>query len=647
TSLFKNNMSTLRQRNFVDQNYSASFGNQVNLKGLDVGYTLSVNYKNETEYYDDVRFNTFFKDQLDKSNNELFQDIENRGDLGSNNVQWSTLVGGAIKTDRSKIALSALHSQNGTSKAAFIRTENFEFNPSILQRDVIEYTQRSVSNILLSGKHTLGADGNFDVNWKLSPAFSRMNEPDIRQTSYETTNGEFEINRSVGANVTRTYRSLQENNYAGKVDLAYEFEAKDGLTSKIKAGFAEVYKERDFDILNYIFPILNRGSVLITGNPNQIFSESFILSNDSDRGLYIQGNIEPSNTYNARQQVLAAYVMHEYPISSAFKAIYGARVEKVDQYYTGRKQIIRNPETDEFNDDKVLDELNVLPSLSLIYNLSENRSEGKTMNLRGSFSQTLARPSFKEKSIAQIEDRIDGRTFIGNILLEQTSVSNLDFRWEYFLPAGQIFSISTFYKAFDKPIELTAFDATSPSTFTPRNVGDARLSGIELEMRKNLGFLATELSAFSLSINTTIVKSSVEMSEQEIEGRSIALREGEIIGSTRDMVGQSPYLINAGFSYLPMDRGFEANVSYNVQGKRLAIVGIGQVPDVYEEPFHSLNLKVSKKFGNENQWKVSASATNILDDQRSKVYESFGSQNQPFELLNPGRSIGISIGYTM
>jgi hypothetical protein len=94
TSLFKNNMSTLRQRNFVDQNYSASFGNQVNLKGLDVGYTLSANYKNETEYYDDVRFNTFFKDQLDKSNNELFQDIENRGDLGSNNVHWSALAGG-------------------------------------------------------------------------------------------------------------------------------------------------------------------------------------------------------------------------------------------------------------------------------------------------------------------------------------------------------------------------------------------------------------------------------------------------------------------------------------------------------------------------------------------------------------------------
>jgi len=647
TRLFKNNMATIRQRNSVDQSYSASFGNQINKKGLDIGYTLSANYKNESDYYQGAEFNTFFKDQLDKSNNELFQDRENLGDLGSHNVQWSALAGGAIKTDRSKIALSMLHSQNGTSKAAFIRTEDFEFNPSVLQRDVIEYTERSVSNVLLSGKHTLGSDGNFDISWKLSPTFSRMDEPDIRQASYEITNEKFEINRSVGANVTRTYRSLEEDNYAGKVDLAYEFEAKDGLKSKIKAGFAGVNKERDFDILNYIFPIHNGGSVLLTGHPNQLFSESLIWTPDSDRGTYVLGNIEPSNTYNARQQVLGAYAMHEYPISTSFKAIYGARVEKVDQYYTGRKQIIRNPETDEFNDDKVLDELNVLPSISLIYNLSENRSEGKTMNIRGSFSQTLARPSFKEKSIAQIEDRIGGRTFIGNILLEQTNISNFDFRWEYFMPAGQIFSVSTFFKTFDKPIELTAFDATSPSTFTPRNVGDAKLAGIELEMRKNLSFVAPELSAFSLSVNSTFVKSSVEMSQEEIEGRGIALRDGETIGTSRDMVGQSPYLINAGLSYMPMDRGIEATASYNVQGRRLAIVGIGQVPDVYEEPFHSLNLKVSKKFGSENQWKISASASNILNDQRSKVYESYAAQNQLFELLNPGRSFGISLGYTM
>ena len=647
TGVFKNNMATIRQRSAIDQNYSASFGNQVNLKGLDIGYTLSGNYKNEMQYYENVEFNTFFKDQLDKSNNELFQDIENRGDLGNHNVQWSALAGGALKTDRSKLSLSVLHSQNGTSKAAFIRTENFEFNPSILQRDVIEYTERSVSNILVSGKHTLGSDGNLDINWKLSPTFSRMNEPDIRQVSYETTNGEFEINRSVGANVTRTYRSLQEDNYAGKVDLTYQFEAKDGLKSKIKAGFAGVYKERDFGILNYLFPIHNRGSVLITGHPNQLFSESFRWTPDSDRGIYIQGNIEPSNTYNARQQVLGAYAMHEYPLTSTFKVIYGARVEKVDQYYTGRKQIIRNPETDAFNDDKVLDELNILPSVSLIYNVLDNRSEGETINLRGSFSQTLARPSFKEKSIAQIEDRIGGRTFIGNILLEQTSVTNFDLRWEYFMPSGQIFSASTFHKSFDKPIELTAFDATSPTTFTPRNVGNAKLTGIELEMRKNLVFLSPELSPFSVSVNATIVKSSVEMSDEEIEGRSIALRDGETMGTTRDMVGQSPYLINAGLSYLPVDRGIEATASYNVQGKRLAIVGIGQVPDVFEEPFHSLNFKISKEFGNENQWKVSASASNILNDQHSKIYESHSAQNQLFELLNPGRSFGISLGYTM
>ena len=132
------------------------------------------------------------------------------------------------------------------------------------------------------------------------------------------------------------------------------------------------------------------------------------------------------------------------------------------------------------------------------------KETGKTMNLRFSASRTLARPTFKEKSIAQIDDRISGRTFIGNIDLTDTKIINTDLRWEYYLPGNQLFSVSTFYKVFNNPIELTSYDATSPNTYTPRNADEATVVGLELEVRRNLNVLVEDKGRLSISVNTTL-----------------------------------------------------------------------------------------------------------------------------------------------
>ena len=643
TNLLDPTMATMREKNGMNYNLSASFGDQINLKKFDFGYTLSANYRNETEYYDNYQFNTYFKDPSSE-NNELIKDVQGVGQLGINNVLWSTQAGAAIKTGNHKISISALHSRNGEQKAARIDQERFEFGQAILEKHNLEYSERSVSNFLLAGKHKL-VDGKLEVNWKLSPTFTEMSQPDIRNTAYETTNGIFELNRSTGGGVTRTWRSLTESNYGAALNLEYTFKGIKGLDAKLKTGFNGVMKERDFEILDYLLPLRKRGTINFTGDPSELFTEDLIWSPENDKGTYVEFNYEPSKTYHARQNILSAYLMNELPVSNKLKFIYGARIEKVDNWYTGRRQNIVNPETDLYEDRKVMDELDILPAVNAVYTMYENTDAGKTMNLRASFSQTLARPTFKEKSIAQIEDKVTGRTFIGNIDLEETHVSNLDLRWEYFLPKGQIFSVSLFHKSFDKPIELTAFDATSPDNFTPRNVGDANVVGLEFEVRKNLSFITPALSAFSLNLNTTIVKSEVKMTEEEIEGRQISARDGEVIGDSRNMVGQSPYLINAGISYINIDKGWEGNLAFNTQGERLSIVGIGQVPDVYEKPFDSLNFKLSKRFG--EHWKTSVGVNNILGSNKQKVYQAYQATDQLFELFQPGRVISFSLAYNL
>ena len=42
------------------------------------------------------------------------------------------------------------------------------------------------------------------------------------------------------------------------------------------------------------------------------------------------------------------------------------------------------------------------------------------------YTQTLARPSFREISISQIYDPIQGRRYLGNINLKQTLIHNAD-----------------------------------------------------------------------------------------------------------------------------------------------------------------------------------------------------------------------------
>lgn len=646
TKSFNPTMNTQRIQSGLNSSMAISFGNQINKEKFDIGFTLSGNYKIDQEYLDDYKYNYVFKDASDPNEYKLIRDVSGEGEIGTTNVLWSLLAGTAIKTDKSKISLSLLRSQSGTQKAAFIQQERTEIAIASLEKHNLEYTQRSVTNLNLSGKHNIGTK-DLELNWSLSPTLSKMDDPDIRLAAYEIVEGEYELNPSTGGGVSRTWRSMEEMNYAGRVDLQYGFDLKNGNKSKIKFGFSEVFKDRGFSILDYVFSVRSRGLIDFTGNPEELFSDEVLWSPESDKGLFATGNREPANSYSAQQNIFSGYVMNEFPITNNLKATYGVRIEKVDNWYTGRKQVVNNPDTDYFFNTKVIDELDILPSLNLVYKVFENRELGKTFNIRGSVSQTVARPTFKEKSIAQIVDRITGRTFIGNIDVVQTQILNTDLRLEYYLPKAQIFAVSAFYKKMQNPIEITAFDDTSPNSFTPRNVGEATILGLEFEMRKNLAFISQSLENISLGINTTLVDSKVEMTEEEYNGRIKGLRTGEVLDRNRDMVGQSPYVINASIAYLIPNADFEFNMNYNVQGRRLAIAGVGFIPDVYEEAFNSLNLGISKKLGKQNQWTLRLAANNLLNDQRSQVYSAFNTDDRVFESFSPGRSFSLSANYNI
>lgn len=671
TRLFSNTMASEQAANFLDQNYAFSIGNRltsdkVGKKKLTYGYNFVLNYRNTHRFYEDVQYSEYRRESDNGVPlNELEKSRVSKGIQGDNNVIWTALLGQSIKFKRSKVSLALFHTQNALSSTAVLEEENFEDNPSQLEKTSLQFTQRSISNANLSGRHFLDSLGSWKLNWRVSPTYSLIKDPDIRSTalSYtETANGErlYEFDPAVGAQVIRIWRRLQEFNFTGRFDLTRTFRFKDDRKSELSFGVLNTYKNREFEILQYLFDFRNSNGVEFSGNPDWYFMEENIWTPESDTGVYVNapnGALEPANQYLARQNVLGVYVMNELPITESFKATYGARVENANIWYTGQN----NQGTLVYNDTLVLNEWNVLPSVNLVYKIEKSKDNAhyaRYTNIRAAYATTVARPSFKEKSLAQIYDPLQGRTFNGNIDLEQTTIHNFDLRWEYFFGRTELISASAFYKRFNNPIEMVLYNA-APTNIQPLNTGDADVMGAELEIRKAIGFNKPSKSHLSLMVgaNFTYVHSRVDMrqtfittgevTKSEKQIREENARSGETIGNYRSMYGQSPYIVNAFVTFRNDSLGLVLNLNYNVQGKKLAVIGSGRYPDVFQQPFHSLNFKASKTLGKMNAWKLSLSAKNLLMSVRTKMYESYQATSQVYDYFNQGITVSASVTYNL
>jgi len=628
----------------MDYGFGINYGDQKRLLGRQLGYNLSLSYKNETRFYEGAEYGTFGK--LSSDVVELDRRISQKGSFGENEIFASALAGLALKGERAKYRLNFLHSQNGNSKAAlydYIST-NRGSDYEALQHN-LEYSQRSITNLLFSGTHS-SRDGSWDVDWRISPTLSKIVDPDIRSTRIRVDGGRPTIGTESGI-PARIWRYLDETNIASKLDLTKKVSAFSN-DANLKFGGAYTYKTRDYEIQN--FQIIPQG-VTITEDPNILFQDENLWPSDDAGfdGTRYEPSFIPINTnkFDANAHYGAAYVSGEFSPSEKLKAIVGVRAEQFQQRYTGVNQ-----QRQELENELILDDLDFFPTVNLIYGLKE------TQNLRFSFTQTIARPSFKEASFAEIIDPITGRTFIGGLFedidsngdpvwdgnLTSTRIVNLDFRWEMFQKRGQTIAASAFYKNFDRPIEIVQF-VQAQNNFQPRNVGTGQVWGVEVEMRKQLDFLGEGLSNFSVNGNVTYTQSRVEMNIAEFNSRVRNARDGETIDRFRDMAGQAPYIINFGVSYQGLDNGFDAGVFYNVQGRTLTFVGIGDRPDVYSVPFHGLNFNSSKTIGASQKLKVGFKIENILNSVRQENYESFMAADQIFERLEPGTRVGASLSY--
>jgi hypothetical protein len=633
-------MAAAREQNFMNYNFAITAGDQYEVGNNKLGYLASVSYRNETKYYDEyIDGQLYRKDGSDKSNFDLLADRTQTGELGTNSVLISALAGLTYKTDNSKYQFNILHIQNGESEAGIFNLGNFIISSNTIKKDNLTYVQRSITNALLKGTHSLGSNNDWNLEWNLSPSIARVDDKDLRTTPFRVstnaTTGEivYTIEPSESGDASRFFRSLKEVNLAGKLDLEKEHNLF-GFEAKAKIGGAYAYKKRDFEIIKYSLPLLNFASGTLGGDPDQLLAPENIYNPNTNSGVYVRQDSNDSDSFESEIKIAAAYLTEEFKVTEWMQAVLGVRFEKFDLLYTGERQ-----NGTKLVGAKVLEKSDFFPSANLIFDLNEDGDK----KIRTSFSRTTARPSFKEASLAEIFDPISSTTFIGNINLQPTYVNNFDLRYEQYGEAGDFFAISGFYKAFNDPIELS-FIRRAYGQYTPLNLGDANVFGAELEIRKNLGFI-NGLQNIDFNLNFSLIESQQEYSDDEREGRLDNLRTGETLEDTRQLQGQSPYLINLGFNYKEEKTGLQGGIFYNTQGKTLEIVGAGDVADVYTMPFHNVKLNISKSFGENKNSTLSLKFDNLLDDDIESVYQSYGAKDLIYSKWNPGQE--ISLGYSI
>ncbi len=465
-----------------------------------------------------------------------------------------------------------------------------------------QYTQRTLFSTQLGGEHTLGFLQNSLIDWNFGYSVSQRDEPDLRRLRFTRQLADLAYDPNTpyapdilvtqqgdGARAGRFYSMLDDNVLSGLVNITIPIN-----TFKLKTGLFIENRQRQFKArsMTIIRPYILDPEIeqLMTDyeHPERIFApENFRLQD----GLMIAEDSRLSDSYDAIEDLFATYLMVDVPFTLFdlnLRFIGGIRYESSLQKLNSHLLNDQPVEVNQKHDDW-------LPSLNLIAKITNNS------NLRFSATQTLGRPSLREFAPFAFYDYLQAALIQGNPNLVRSLIQNYDLRYEIFPNPGEVLSFSVFYKTFTNAIEETIYPQQSELTRTYANAdGTAFNYGLEIEVRKNLGFISSILSNFATNINFALIKSELTVKQG-----------GEGTEDNRTMWGQSPYSLNIGLFYKLPDWNTTVNIGYNTYGKRIIQVaqrGIYQGtddPHIYEMPRDIIDFTITQPFASGLEIKLS------------------------------------------
>ena len=623
--------------------FNLSLGNTTEFLGNKLGFLATLSYNRKYEFIDDRRSARWKLTENPGDASALVNQSDLTGAQGKDKVNWGSLLTFSYTlASNHELSANVLYTQGGESSALSYAgqwPEQFSSDNAFLESRVMKYTERNLTSLQVRGKHYFESLAGMDLDWTASTSESTQDEPDTRiftnNYSIRTINGEpgrvYSITPSVYSNPARYFRNLNEESTSFKADFTIPIRNWTGRSAQIKFGGAYESKDRAFTETRYEYA--SESNIRYDGDPASFFSRdnSGVLYYDEVRNRYYYGNViqlspdARGGNYDGDMDVLSYYAMIDLPLSEKFKAVIGVRGEQAEM----------NVFNDEVNGS--LDDDDLLPSVNLIYALRDNQ------NLRFSYGRTLARPNFREKAPYASFDVIAEGLFAGNPDLKRTLIDNFDLRWEWYPRGGELIAASVFHKDFENPIErsynIRFASEFGEQTFT--NVDKATVQGLELEFRKQFDWLVEQGKAhlFSVNANVSFIDSEVDIPAEELA--FLLLRDPDA-ASTRQLQGQSPFLVNLGVNYDNHEWKTAASINYNVFGERLDEVGIGGAPDSLEQSREMLDVTFSQYLF--RSLTLNISAKNLLDSP-VEIVQSFKGQDFVKTYYTTGRTYSMSISY--
>ena len=527
------------------------------------------------------------------------------------------------------------------------------------------YVEKSIVNNSFSGTcyFVLGPKHSFE--WNYNQGESTHFEPDhathnysekIQYADTDSAYTYYVIDRQAQKIGYRDYTDGTDENRS--LDLNYELDIPlSGNNSiKFKAGTRIQEKARTFEKRS--FAITNSSSSswddsVLNVYPDMAFGESFaeenIFSMDTATGEWNHGLLMVDETaknafngYTALENTEAFFAMASFPIlmkkdwSFSFEG--GARYEDYTMDLDSYNPITNAHATTIYGDTASahLNQNAILPSINLIYKNDDQ------VIVRSAYSKTVGRPEFRELAPIAYQEFYQSEVAIGYPFLKNAEVQNFDLRGEWYPSASELFSVGLFYKTFENPIEVSMISTPDLDYKTFQNARTAHTSGIELEVRKKLPIPLT-MGFGSISMNSTISHSEVTVKDTVFlfNGTSYA---NSASTTQRPLQGQSRVMFNASIDYRSPN-AYTITLAYNSFTKRINSVGVGEVGDIYEFPFHSLNMTAGKKFGS---FKVSGKINNILNSNvRFGHIESSTGDLKLRKVYSPGLSFSLGVKYQL
>ncbi|MFA5328864.1 MAG: TonB-dependent receptor [Prolixibacteraceae bacterium] len=589
------NLGKMSLSNITAINYSNKFKREDIFRAAYQAYDTTRDVPNPSYHFNDERF----------TNTTRLSGLMN----------WMLIFG-----NNQKIEFRNLFNQMGTTRTTLRDGEN-NYGGNFERSYELAYESRMIYSSQLGGDFSF-LEGRDKLDFTLGYSFANKLQPDIRRVKSSLPDGSpegtpYSLGINFAADPTFLGRLFLENHehiWMAGANNTFKFSIL-GINPEVKTGIYLEKKDRTFVARNVGYAISN--ITKFDWNLSKLpYSETpfdqgyfdaiqnvFARDNINETtGLKIDESTDLKDSYSASNRLAAGYIGLKFPILKALNLNGGLRIEKNDQILDGHDESgevhVNNNHVDFF------------PSMNFTYNFTEE------LLLRLAYGKTVNRPEFREISPFSFYNFEEKATIYGNPKLKNAYINNYDLRLEWYPSQGEMITLGGFYKEFKNPIEAHLKEYGTGWNYRYDNAIKADVYGVELDVRKTLADFGDQdnllryFKDLTLILNGSLMKSNINNDDPTERDK------------TRELQGQSPYLINAGIYYQNENNGLMVSVLYNRIGERIAYVGDTSNPHIYEEPFNSLDLTV--KFQPKKFITISAGVKNLLnDDIIFKQYEEF------------------------